>query len=402
MSFSACRGVGLRPAPARRHAYRNLGIANYSTISAAGNLVTFETWVSRSGRATAPVSHQGLAASNRLRRQTTGLREGSDFAGDVRHDDVREKARPLLHETLSGLRRERCCRMAALETVGDEEVAVPSPVHRPDCHDDPECRQEGNQDAALDREHVEMGDVCQGERRQRADSQREGEGPPAEIERQAISEVANGLEDGEQKPPDTVSPWQRAPDDTQAKRRVTNSGETLGGEYPRGIRAEQDEAERARPDRTKRQPGGRTHITFGQFVQHEPEDQEDEDAHRKRHGIGPQGISKYEHGEALRSRKMRDQQGCAYLGDLGGHHGYQPHSRHLLEAVLLAGKHEIGSRRRPVAGKHRALRRKGQPRKCPIARICSTLTFGFANQRLRAKAPPDGLSSQLSRTAWAS
>src|SRR5215470_10205713 len=82
-----------------------------------------------------------------------------------------------------------------LETGGNEQVAVPRTMRRPDRHDGPEHRKAGNQDAARDGEEREMSDVRQGKRRKRIDRKREDESPPAKIERQTLVQVASRLQD---------------------------------------------------------------------------------------------------------------------------------------------------------------------------------------------------------------
>ncbi|MNQ93823.1 hypothetical protein D3C85_1093050 [compost metagenome] len=72
------------------------------------------------------------------------------------------------------------------------------------------------------------------------------------------------------------------------------------------------------------------------------EDGEDAERHRQRHR--PQHIAGDQHLKLrVRIHQVRRQQAAAGSGDFRGHYRQQPHGGHLVDAVFLAGEHQVGN-----------------------------------------------------------
>ena len=116
----------------------------------------------------------------------------------------------------------------------------------------------------------------------------------------------------------------------------------MGGEH-RGRRAAQyQETQGTGGDRTQRQPARRRHTGRRQPVQRQAQQQDHQQAEGDRHRIGPEHIAGDEYGEVLAGRQVRQQQAATGRRHLRGHHRQQPDRGHLVDAMRLAGKHQIG------------------------------------------------------------
>src|SRR6202021_1431716 len=100
----------------------------------------------------------------------------------------------------------------------------------------------------------QMGRGRQREGSQRVDGERERETPPAEIERQAVAQIARGFQYGEREPPDAVTPQAHAADHAPPEGRIADAAKAVSGKDARRVAPEQDEAQCPGSDRSKRQP----------------------------------------------------------------------------------------------------------------------------------------------------
>ena len=111
-----------------------------------------------------------------------------------------------------------------------------------------------------------MSCVRQRESRQRIDAKREGLAPAAEVEWHAVSQIAPSLQYREQKPPQAITPQNRAADYAQAEGDVPDTRVTRDSENGWRLAAEQQQPERGRADWTEREPTGRCHVLVWQLV----------------------------------------------------------------------------------------------------------------------------------------
>ena len=77
---------------------------------------------------------------------------------------------------------------------------------------------------------AEPGDAPERKRGEGVNCEREGEAPPAEIERQTSAQIAHSLEDREAQPPDAITPQDQASERTEAEGDLAYGREPIGGE----------------------------------------------------------------------------------------------------------------------------------------------------------------------------